>query len=110
MDLLSGPSFCVSSVFLISITYEQLIPDMSSRTHQVCFNVLTTNRGMDALSGPSFCVSGPSLISVTYEHLIPDTSSRTHQVCFNVMRLADDKQRGGCAVWSFYLCLQSFSN
>ena len=67
---------------------------------------------MDVLSGPSFCVSGPSLISVTYEHLIPDTSSRTHQVCFNVtvMRLADDKQRSGCAVRSFYLCLQSFSN
>ena len=76
--MLSGPSFCVSSVFLISITYEQLIPDMSSRTHQVCFNVLTTNRGMDVLSGPSFCVSGPSLISVTYEHLNADTPSRTH--------------------------------
>ena len=73
--MLSGPSFCV---FLISITYEQLIPDMSSRTHQVCFNVLTTNRGVDVLSGPSFCVSGRSLISVTYEHLIPDMSSRTH--------------------------------
>ena len=67
-----------------------------------------TNRGMDVLSGPSFCVSGPSLISVTYEQLIPDTPSRTHQVCFNVMRLADDKQRGGCAAWSFFLCLWSF--
>ena len=68
------------------------------------------NRGVDVLSGPSFCVSGPSLISVTYEHLIPDTSSRTHQVCFNVMRLADDKQRGGCAARSFFLCLRSFFN
>ena len=110
MDVLSGPSFCVSSVFLISITYEQLIPDMSSRTHQVCFNVLTTNRGVDVLSGPSFCVSSVFLISITYEQLIPDTSSRTHQVCFNVMRLADDKQRGGCAVRSFFFCLQSLFN
>ena len=65
---------------------------------------------MDVLPGPSFCVSGPSLISVNYEQLISDKSSRTHQVCFNVMRLADDKQRGGCAARSFFLCLWSFFN
>ena len=69
-----------------------------------------TNRGMDVLSGPSFCVSGPSLISITHEQLVPDTPSRTHQVCFSVMRLADDKQRDGCAVRSFFLRLGSFFN
>ena len=107
--MLPSPSFCVSSTFLISITYEQLIPDMSSRTHQVCFNVmrLADDKERDGYAVRS---SGPSLISVTYEHLIPDTSSRTHQVCFSVMRLTDDKQRDGCAVRSFFLCLGSFFN
>ena len=69
-----------------------------------------TNRGVDVLPGPSFCVSSPFLISITYEQLNPDMPSRTHQVCFNVMRLADDKQRGGCAAQSFFLCLWSFFN
>ena len=40
VDVLPGPSFCVLGPSLISITYEQLIPDMPSRTHQVCFNVM----------------------------------------------------------------------
>ena len=40
MDVLSGPSFCVSGPSSISITCEQLISDTSSRTHQVCFNVM----------------------------------------------------------------------
>ena len=58
---------------------------------------------MDVLSGPSFFV-------ITHEQLVPDTPSRTHQVCFSVMRLADDKQRDGCAVRSVFLCLESFFN
>ena len=65
---------------------------------------------MDVLSGPSFFVSSPYLISITHEQLVPDTPSRTHQVCFSVMRLADDKQRGGCAIRSFFFCLQSLFN
>ena len=65
---------------------------------------------LDVLPVPSFCDSGPSLISFTYKQLIPDTPSRTHLVCFNVMRLADDKERDGCAVRSFFLCLRSFFN
>ena len=38
--MLPGPSFCVSGPSLISVTYEQLIPDTPNRTHQVCFNVM----------------------------------------------------------------------
>ena len=103
--MLPGPSFCVSGPSLISVTYEHLIPDKSSRTHQVCFNVmrLADDKQRDGCAVRS--VTGPSLISVTCEHLIPDTSSRTHQLRFNVMRLADDKQRGGCAVRSFFFLL-----
>ena len=54
--MLSGPSFCVSGRSLISVTYEQLIPDMPSRTHQVCFNVmrLAADKERDGYAAQSF--------------------------------------------------------
>ena len=108
--MLSGPSFCVSGPSLISVTYEHLIADTSSRNHQVCFNAMRLADDKQRGGCASFFVSSPYLISITHEQLVPDTPSRTHQVCFSVMILADDKQRGGCAVQSFFLCLQCFFN